>query len=355
MISVVVPVWNHADVTAKMLASLTPPPDEPVEVWVIDNGSTDPACAALWDEPPVPAGVAVHVIRNAENLGFPAAVNQGLAAAAGDLLCIANNDIELPATGLGDLAVACRQGWDAVGPVSAHISGVQQVGIEYDPAQFGGIGLLWRQRTLESHPYPVQPVTRLVGFCVMLTRPALLRVGGYDPRFSPGNYEDDDWAVRARLAGLRTGVARHVLIHHVGSVSHDPATYNLVLAARQQLFVRKWRMPGAAWDLVVPPAWDAVDPDPAGRDGVYAVADATAPDAGAAAIAAATIGPVTVLVDPAGIPWPAAAEPRLALHVEAFPWPRFRARLAAAGATLARVGHPLEPVVAQRQRVTVSA
>ncbi|MGC8489219.1 MAG: glycosyltransferase family 2 protein [Clostridia bacterium] len=344
MISIVVPMWNHADVTQAMLASCTPPPGEPVEVLLIDNGSEDPACAALCTTPPIPDGVSVRVIRNAVNLGFPAAVNQGLAAAQGDLLVIANNDIRFPVTGLADLAAVLRAslGWGAVGPVTPRISGPQQVGIQYPFDAFEAAAALWRQK----NPPVVQPVTRLVGFCVMLTREALDKIGGYDPRFSPGNFEDDDWAVRARLGGVRTGVARHVLVDHVGSASHDPASYAHIMAARQQLYIRKWRRPEAAWDLYVPPVYEPVDPDPRGAGQVHAIADLFAPDAGAAAIAAATDGPVTVLVDPVGMPWPGAVDPRLARHVEAFPWPRFRARLTADGASLATVGHALEPVVA---------
>ena len=337
-------MWNHAAVTRAMLASCTPPPDEPVEVLLIDNGSEETACAALCAAPPVPDGVTVRVIRNPVNLGFPAAVNQGLAAAEGDLLVIANNDIRFPTTGLADLAAALRAGlgWDAVGPVSAHISGPQQVGIQYPAEAFEVAAALWRQ----NNPPVIQALTRLVGFCVMVTRETLDKLGGYDPRFSPGNFEDDDWAIRARLAGVHTGVARHVLVDHVGSVSHDPTTYNQVLAARRQLELRKWRRPEAVWDLYIPPAFDPVDPDPAGQAQGHAVSDLFLPDAGAGALAAATEGPVTVLVDPLGTPWPADADPRFTPHVEAFPWPRFRARLAAEGATLARVGHPLESILA---------
>lgn len=343
MISIIVPMWNHADVTRAMLASCTPPPDEPVEILLVDNGSDDPACGCLCDAPPVPDGVRVRIIRNPVNLGFPAAVNQGLAAADGDLLVIANNDIRFPVTGLGDMAAALRAGlgWGAIGPVSAHISGPQRVGIQYPPEAFEAAAALWRQNT----PPAIQALTRLVGFCVMMTRETLDKLGGYDPRFSPGNFEDDDWAIRARLAGVHTGVARHILVDHVGSVSHDPATYSQVLAARRQLELRKWRRSGAVWDLYIPPAFEAVDPDPGGRGQIHAVADLFLPDAGAAAIAAATEGAATVLVDPLGTPWPAAADPRLRPHVEAFPWPRFRARLAAEGATLVRVGHALEPVI----------
>ncbi len=343
MISVVVPMWNHPTETAAMLASCLPPPAEWVEIILVDNASTDPDCVRLVSEPPVPAGVTCRVLRNPVNVGYPCAINQGLAAARGDVLIIANNDIRFPPTGLTDLVAALRTGWDAVGPVSPRISGPQRVGVAYEPDAFTAAAAFWRART----PATVVPLTRLVGFCVALTRSALERLGGYDPRFTPGNYEDDDWAVRARLAGLRLGMAPHVLVDHVGGASfgQNPA-YADLLARHQTLFTRKWRQADAATQLHIPVTWSAVSETEADSSGRYAVANLTAPDAGASAIAAATPDAVTVLVDPIGMPWPADADPRLTPWVESYPWPRFRSRLRAPGATWVHAGHPLEPVLA---------
>ena len=58
---------------------------------VVDNGSTDGTgayLAGVRDAAPVP----VTVIANAQNLGFPRAVNQGLQAARGEYLVLLNND-----------------------------------------------------------------------------------------------------------------------------------------------------------------------------------------------------------------------------------------------------------------------
>jgi O-antigen biosynthesis protein len=59
---------------------------------VIDNGSTDETelyLAGVRDM----AAVPVTVIRNTTNLGFPAAINQGLRVARGEYLVLLNNDV----------------------------------------------------------------------------------------------------------------------------------------------------------------------------------------------------------------------------------------------------------------------
>lgn len=345
MISVIVPMWNHPDVTAAMLASCVPPGDgEMVEVILVDNASTDPACAPIGAEPPVPDGVRVRVLHNRVNVGYPYAVNQGLAATdpASDVLVMAHNDIQLPPTGLADLAAAVRSGWEAVGPASATVSGVQQVGITYPPERFPDTARWWRDRT----PHTVLPLTRLAGFCVAVSRRALDRIGGYDPRFSPGHFEEDDWAVRARLAGMKTGYAPWILVHHADSQSFDAASsaYQDLLARHHALFAHKWRRPEATDDLRVPLLLPPLPRETGTGPERWAVADGTAPDAGYTRLNAETTGPLRVLVDPVGFPWPDGADARFIPWVETYPWLRFCEWVGSSGAAPVFVGHPWEPM-----------
>jgi hypothetical protein len=42
-------------------------------------------------------------------------------------------------------------------------------------------------------------------------------IGGFDPAFGLGNFEDLDYSLRARAAGFDCAVAQDVYIHHHGS------------------------------------------------------------------------------------------------------------------------------------------
>ena len=62
------------------------------ELIVINNGSDDGTAdylANLCDAAPLP----VTVIANTKNIGFPAAINQGLRCARGEFLVLLNNDV----------------------------------------------------------------------------------------------------------------------------------------------------------------------------------------------------------------------------------------------------------------------
>ena len=56
-------------------------------------------------------------------------------------------------------------------------------------------------------------------FCVLMTREAVRAVGLLDETFFPGGYEDNDYCLRAREAGLPLQLARDCFIHHWGSAS----------------------------------------------------------------------------------------------------------------------------------------
>ena len=80
--SIIIPCWNQLECTRFCLSALVRHTRPPWELIVIDNGSTDGTGiypAGVQDVAPVP----VTVVTNARNLGFPAAINQGLKAARG--------------------------------------------------------------------------------------------------------------------------------------------------------------------------------------------------------------------------------------------------------------------------------
>ncbi len=89
LVSIVVPAWNKWEYTYRCLLSLLRNTSGAAfETLVVDNGSTDETAVAL------PQLEGIRVLRNAENLGFARACNQGAAAARGRHLLFLNNDIE---------------------------------------------------------------------------------------------------------------------------------------------------------------------------------------------------------------------------------------------------------------------
>ncbi len=80
--SIIVPCWNQVEFTQQCIAALKGHTRPAWELIVVDNGSTDGTgtyLAGVRDMSAVP----VTVVSNATNVGFPAAINQGLRLARG--------------------------------------------------------------------------------------------------------------------------------------------------------------------------------------------------------------------------------------------------------------------------------
>jgi glycosyltransferase involved in cell wall biosynthesis len=90
--SIIVPCWNQLEFTQQCLAALKEHTRPSWELIVIDNGSTDGTGLYLAGARDL-AAVPVTVVSNTTNLGFPAAINQGLQLARGEYLVLLNNDV----------------------------------------------------------------------------------------------------------------------------------------------------------------------------------------------------------------------------------------------------------------------
>jgi tetratricopeptide (TPR) repeat protein len=84
---------------------------------------------------------------------------------------------------------------------------------------------------------------RVAFLCTLIKKEVIDKIGGLDERFSPGNFEDDDFCLRAQKAGYKAVIAKDVFIHHYGSKSFKAGgeqKYAERLEINKQKFVDKW-------------------------------------------------------------------------------------------------------------------
>ena len=89
------------------------------------------------------------------------------------------------------------------------------------------------------------PRRRIIGFCMLIRRAVVDRVGNCDERFGKYGYEDDDYCWRAMLAGYQVCIARDAFVHHVGGQGSPggPDDYDEMLPAAWASFRDKWELP----------------------------------------------------------------------------------------------------------------
>jgi|GEM_PF-1640784 len=240
-VSVVIPVFNQLEYTKQCLESMNNTIKEKVEVIVIDNASSDGTKEYLNNFKR--ERIRLKYIGNKENLGFPKAVNQGIKETRGDFVIIANNDIVFTNGWLEKMILPAENdsGIGIAGPVSNEVSGLQKD----ENAVYSTMDEMaeYSLKNSEINKGVTVVFPRLAFLCTLIKRKVIDAIGGLDERFSPGNYEDDDFCLRAQLAGFKGVIVKDVFIHHYGSKSFKAdgiKKYSDRLEKNRNIFIDKW-------------------------------------------------------------------------------------------------------------------
>lgn len=236
MLSIIVPVLNQAELTHDCLTAVMENTTD-YEVIVIDNGSDPPF------KPPFSGFNELRVIRNDENKGFPAAINQGLREARGDTIVLLNNDAIVPPGALNRL-----EDWlgsfDIVGPLTNYCAGMQKTQL---PSYQDLDGLNKEAEYLyESSRGECVEVNWIIGFCMAFKREVWEKVGDFDESLWPCSGEEIDFCLRAKKEGLKTGIAFDTYVHHEGSVTfrdmenNDDLNYMEICKRNDEHLAKKW-------------------------------------------------------------------------------------------------------------------
>lgn len=245
--SIVILTRNGIDLTRACIESIERCTPEPYELVMVDNGSSDGTLEWLRT-----LRGEVVVIENDANLGFGAGCNQGIAASSGERILLLNNDVVVTPGWLGALhrELDADPAVGIVGPRSNRVAGSQLVAEPgYDVATLDGLDE-WAATWCAQHAGETTNVVRVIGFCMLIERAVIERIGGFDLRFGLGNFEDDDICLRAAVAGWSLRIVHDSFIHHVGSQTFQGEGIDYMASMGEGLarFAAKWRIGADEFD-----------------------------------------------------------------------------------------------------------
>ena len=208
--------WNGKTDTLNCLNSLK---NQPGEVIVVDNGSTDDSVDAIRSSHP-----DCHLIETKANLGYAGGNNVGIAYALEQgytHLFILNNDTTLD-TGCVCSLLATFQKRPELGVLGAWIVRMDE------PELLDHLGGTWNPKTCsfdyvgyrKSHSETACPdsLDYVCGAAVMIKREVFEKVGLFDARFFLF-WEEADLCFAARNAGFEVGCCKQARIWHRISAS----------------------------------------------------------------------------------------------------------------------------------------
>ncbi|MHB9099690.1 MAG: glycosyltransferase, partial [Syntrophales bacterium] len=240
--SIIILTCNQLEYTKKCVKSLRKHMPEPHEIIFVDNGSTDGT--VKWLKALTKENKDYKLIENKLNLGFAKGCNQGIEASRGEYILLLNNDVVVAEGWLSGMLDCLKTAPDAgiIGPMTNNISGVQQVvSDEYRSVEYLD---KYAGQFREKHRHRRIPLRRIVGFCMLFTRALAQQIGLLDESFGTGNFEDDDFCLRAALAGHRNYIAGDVFIHHYGSRSFigNKIDYGTAMSGNRKIIEKKWTL-----------------------------------------------------------------------------------------------------------------
>jgi GT2 family glycosyltransferase len=225
---------------------------ETIRSVLASSSHTDLEFVVVYDTPTPPR--VLHALRTlelgearlklvhfTEPFNYSEKNNIGALHATGDVLLFLNDDMEALSDGVVEQLIAPLRE-PGVGATGAKLlfesSRIQHAGVVYGsgtvthnyyrashPSTMGAYGELWVNRE----------VTALTGACIAVTRAVFEEVGGFTEAL-PVNYNDVDFSLKVRRAGLRLLWLHAVELFHFESISRS----NVVRPWEKELLIDRW-------------------------------------------------------------------------------------------------------------------
>ena len=220
-LTVIIPVYRGVEITENCISSVLRHRNPETDfVLVVNDASPEAGMAKML------TGFAretnLQILTNKSNRGFVKTVNRALRAVPDGDVVLLNSDAEVFAGAFDELhrVAHARPEIGTVTPLSNNATI-----FSYPHAQL-------RQRELSDMPWPrlaqiarqrnahaIVDVPTAHGFCMLIRREVLERIGGFDESFGRGYGEENDFCAKAADLGFRNVAAGSVLVYHHESVS----------------------------------------------------------------------------------------------------------------------------------------
>jgi O-antigen biosynthesis protein len=248
LVSIIIPTRNGLDLLRLCVESIVQRSTYPAfEIVIVDNGSDDPACLAWMQDATKDPRISVR--RDDSPFNFSALNNAAVADTRGDFIALVNNDIEVITPGWLEemVSLAARPGIGAVGARLWYSDGTLQHGGVITGIG-GGAGHAHKRLTREQpglmgRAQRLQALSAVTAACLVVRREAYSAVGGLDEKAFVVAFNDIDFCLKLRAAGLRNLWTPFAELYHHESVSRGSDRH----PSRKQRFERERAALQARW------------------------------------------------------------------------------------------------------------
>jgi len=219
-ITLIIPVYNAYHCLPALLDSVQSLDPAPEQVLLVEDASTDKRVRPFLQNHIERKQLDWTLLLHASNQGFVVSVNAAMRRAAGHCLLL-NQDTICERGLLAKLKRALAQVPEAA-TITTFSNNAEIVSLpkmcENNPLP-DDIELMARACAETGPPeYPELPTA--VGFCMLISRAAISRLGYFDAQsFGHGYGEENDYSCRASAAGMRNILCDDAYVAHLGNQS----------------------------------------------------------------------------------------------------------------------------------------
>jgi len=213
LVSVVIPNWNGKKFLTGCLDSLAKQSYKPIEIIVVDNGSTDGSVEFIQQN-----FKDVILVRFETNTGFSKAVNQGVISATGEFVVLMNNDTTADVNWISELVKAIKQHPEA-GSAGCKMLAYDDHRIldgAGDGYRRGGLPGRIGHREFDNGQFDnPRYILGACGGAALYRRSLFDDIGLFDEDYF-AYLEDVDMGLRAQSAGYKCIYVPSAIIYHLG-------------------------------------------------------------------------------------------------------------------------------------------
>jgi GT2 family glycosyltransferase len=232
--TILVPCCGQLEYTKLCVPSLLKHTRQPFEIIFIDVGSLDGTNEYLQGLTAGATHLHIEIVRTATDLGLAKAVQDAIQLARGEYLVLLNNDVIVTDAWLHQLVNLSKLSptIGLVGPMSNYAAPPQLVDhIPYrvgprqddldptsshalvDTAAVETFARQWR----DEHRGQWLESDRLGGFCLLVKRDVLKRIGHLREAGDLALFDTDQLSGKARQAGFKLACCKDLFVHHFGT------------------------------------------------------------------------------------------------------------------------------------------
>jgi len=229
--TIAIAVWNQRDVTRRCLESLILKTDYPFKASIIDNGSGEDTKKFLGDFCKDKPNFSIK--RFDENIGYLNAANFAFSVLDTPYICLLNNDTILTDGWLSECISVLESG-DRIGIVSPTTN---EIGRKFTE--------IFNANRLGEYKGRFVEVDSCLGSCFIVKKEVAERIGGFDPIYTKGYFEEVDYCFMARREGFISVMALGAYITHLSGVSfrENPQALNELWHKNRDILEARWGRP----------------------------------------------------------------------------------------------------------------